>query len=136
MEEKEILRDLVIDSLNLSRKLIRESTELKLNKNTVYQRCINDNCMKQYKLFKYVKNIECPTLDDLKFRRYDEFESTSKNNFKIRLVWESLIKKLKLITKSFEIKKNKKDIKNLFFSLFVISRDFYNVEFLNKSMMN
>ena len=30
MEEKEILRDLVIDSLNISRKLIRESTELKL----------------------------------------------------------------------------------------------------------
>ena len=46
MEEKEILRDLVIDSLNLSRKLIRESTELKLNKNTVYQSCINDYCMK------------------------------------------------------------------------------------------
>ena len=30
MEEKEILRDLAIDSLNISRKLIRESTELKL----------------------------------------------------------------------------------------------------------
>ena len=42
MEEKEILRDLVIDSLNLSRKLIRESTKLKLNKSTVYQTCIND----------------------------------------------------------------------------------------------
>lgn len=49
MEEKEILRDLVIDSLNLNRKSIRESTELKLNKNTVYQSCINDYCMKQYK---------------------------------------------------------------------------------------
>ena len=70
MEEKEILRDLVIDSLNLSRKLIRESTELKLNKNTVYQSCINDYCMKQYKLFKYVKNMDCTTLDDLKLRRY------------------------------------------------------------------
>ena len=70
MEEKEILRNLIIDSLNLSRKLIIESTELKLNKNTVYERCINDYCMKQYKLFKYVKNMDCSTLDDLKLRRY------------------------------------------------------------------
>ena len=179
MEEKEILRDLVIDSLNLSRKLIRELTELKLNKNKVYQSCINDYCMKQYKLFKYVKNMDCSTLDDLKLRRYilniarsylkvlytkyldmiellynrryDEFESSSKkNNYKKRFSNGkfNLIKKLKLISKSFKIKKNKKDIKNLFFSLFdnsekiinydsellnEYSRDFYDVAFLNKS---
>ena len=84
-------------------------------------------------------------------RRYDDFESTSKkNNYKKRFSKGkfNLIKKLKLVSKSFEIKKNKKDIKNLFFSLFdncekiinydsellnEYSRDFYDVAFLNKS---
>ena len=42
MKEEEILSEPFIDSLNLSRKLIRESTKLKLNKSTVYQTCIND----------------------------------------------------------------------------------------------
>ena len=88
--------------------------------------------MKQYKLFKYVKNMDCTTLDDLKLRRYilniarsylkvlytkyldmiellynrryDDFESTSKNNnYKKRFSKGkfNLIKKLKLISKSF-----------------------------------
>ena len=137
MKEEEILSELFIDSLNLSRNLIRESTKLKLNKSTVYQTCINDYSMKQYKLFRYVKNMKCSTLDDLKLRRYilniarsylkvlytkyldmiellynrryDEFESTSKkNNYKKRFSKGkfNLIKNRKLISKSFEIKKN------------------------------
>ena len=70
MKEEEILSEPFIDSLNLSRKLIRESTKLKLNKSTVYQTCINDYSMKQYKLFRYIKNMKCSTLGDLKLRRY------------------------------------------------------------------
>ncbi|MBP3444955.1 MAG: hypothetical protein J6K23_03365 [Bacilli bacterium] len=120
MKEEEILSEPFIDSLNLSRKLIRESTKLKLNKSTVYQTCINDYSMKQYKLFRYIKNMKCSTLGDLKLRRYilniarsylkvlytkyldmiellynrryDEFEITSKkNNFKKRFSKGKLI---------------------------------------------
>ena len=178
MKEEEILSEPFIDSLNLSRKLIRESTKLKLNKSTVYQTCINDYSMKQYKLFRYIKNMKCSTLGDLKLRRYilniarsylkvlytkyldmiellynrryDEFESTSKkNNFKKRFSNGkfNLIKNRKLISKSFEIKKNKKKIKNLFFSIFnncekiikydseilhEYSCDYYDIDFLYK----
>ena len=178
MKEEEILSELFIDSLNLSRILIRESTKLKLNKSTIYQMCINDYSMKQYKLFRHVKNMKCSTLDDLKLRRYilniarsylkvlytkyldmiellynrryDEFESTSKkNNYKKRFSKGkfNLIKNRKLISKSFEIKKNNKYIKKLFHNIFencekVIkkdkkllnkySRDIYNLEFIKK----
>ena len=111
--ENEILKNLYIDSLNLSRLLIRETSKLKLNMNTIYQSSINNYSTKQYKIFKYVNDMNCTSIEDIKLRRYllniarsygkalykknidmveliynrrfDEFESSAKrNNFKKR----------------------------------------------------
>ena len=111
--ENEILKDLYIDSLNLSRLLIRESSKLKLNMNTIYQSGINNYSTKQYEIFIYINNMNCTSIEDIKLRRYllniarsygkalykkhmnmvdliynrrfDEFESyAKKNNFKKR----------------------------------------------------
>lgn len=147
-KEKEIINNLCVDSLNLSRILIRESTKLKLNMSTLYQNCINNYGMKQYKLYKFVRDFNCSSLDDIKLRRYiiiiarsydkvlynkyldmiellysrryDEFESSSKkNNFKVRFsdIKYKFIRKIRLLYKSAEIKKNKRYIKNLFFNI-------------------
>lgn len=68
--ENEILKDLYIDSLNLSRLLIRESSKLKLNMNTIYQSVINNYSTKQYEIFKYINNMNCTSIEDIKLRRY------------------------------------------------------------------
>lgn len=68
--ENEILKDLYIDSLNLSRLLIRESSKLKLNMNTIYQSGINNYSTKQYEIFKYINNMNCTSIEDIKLRRY------------------------------------------------------------------
>ena len=60
--ENEILKDLYIDSLNLSRLLIRKSSKLKLNMNTIYQGGINNYSTKQYEIFKYVNNMNCSNI--------------------------------------------------------------------------
>lgn len=178
-KEKEIINNLCTDSLNLSRVLIGESTKLKLNMNTLYQNSINNYVMKQHKLYKFVRDFNCSSLDDIKLRRYiliiarsydkvlynkyldmiellynrryDEFESSSKkNNFSNRFSKKKykFIRKIRLLKKSSEIKKNKKYIKDLFFSIFdncdkvikydnellnLYSKDFYDIDFINKS---
>ena len=68
--ENEILKDLYIDSLNLSRLLIIESSKLKLNMNTIYQSGINNYSTKQYEIFKYINNMNCTSIEDIKLRRY------------------------------------------------------------------
>ena len=68
--ENEILKDLYIDSLNLSRLLIRESSKLKLNMNTIYQSGINNYSTKQYEIFKYINNMNCTSIEDIKLWRY------------------------------------------------------------------
>ena len=68
--ENEILKDFYMDSLNLSRLLIRESSKLKLNMNTIYQSGINNYSTKQYEIFKYINNMNCTSIEDIKLRRY------------------------------------------------------------------
>ena len=131
----EILKSLYIDSLNLSRLLIRETSKLKLNMNTIYQSSVNNYSTKQYKILEYVKNMNCTSIEDIKLRRYllniarsygkvlykknkdmvelvynrrfDEFESTAKrNNFKKRFS----IRKLNYI-KRLKLSDKSKEIK-------------------------